>query len=323
MFWYIISPDAVNPLKEGETFVVKKHSTANSLSSVAPDKSKFVFQRAQEIHKHVAEVKESREKQQTQRRKSYFSDAKSEEEELAERVGHKHWRVCLLKFLQGHVFQHVLTILLVLDIVIVLAELFVEAEYPSCHKISYDGISCCPSTGARQLLPGGPSTDDHFCTPPLAAIKDAGCDDHKYPEVHVMHSVAFAASATILCIFEVELLALLCALGMPFFKNPLYILDIVVVTASLVLDFHLHLGTAVTGESSATILIVARCWRFVRIMHGAMVSSHERDMEKLKETLELAKELEEDSKELMKEVEDLDNQVNELVSAVCPPLPGP
>jgi len=112
--------------------------------------------------------------------------------------------------------------------------------------------------------------------------------------------------------FEVELLATLSALGTLFFKNPLYLLDMIVVTASLVLDFHLHLGKAAAGESGATILIVARCWRFVRVIHGVTSSSHERDMEQFKETVELARQLEEEAEDLTKEVEELERQLDEL-----------
>jgi len=308
-----ISPDSV---EMGETgAIVKSKSTSKSkstLSRAKPNKSKLVAQRAQEIHKHIKEVEESRKKQKSQRRKSFFSDAKSEEDVLAESLGHKHWRVCWLKFLQGHIVQYGLTFLLVLDIVIVLSEVFVEAEYPSCYRISRDAISCCPSAGARQL--GGGSTNEPICMPPLAPKFDygAGCDDHKFPAVHAMHSIAFIASATILCLFEVELLATLSALGTLFFKNPLYLLDMIVVTASLVLDFHLHLGKAAAGESGATILIVARCWRFVRVIHGVTSSSHERDMEQCKETVELARQLEEEAEDLTKEVEELERQLDEL-----------
>lgn len=297
----------------------KLRSQSSTVSTTKPGRSNLVAAKAKEIKKLVHAVDDARKKQKNQRRKSMFSDAKSEEDMLAERLGEKHWRLKLLKVLQSHFVQMALTSLLVLDIVIVLVEIFVEAEYPSCSRIKRDATSCCPAgaTGGR-LLGGGGSADEPLCVSPLAPkiAYQAGCDGHKYPGVHAMHQVCFVVSATVLCLFEAELLATLTALGILFLKNPLYMLDIVVVTASLVLDFHLHLGTASSGESGATVLIVARCWRFVRVIHGVMSSSHERDMEALKETLEVAKELEEEAEELHREVTELEKQLEEFVAAV-------
>merc|ERR1712113_1246440 len=48
-------------------------------------------------------------------------------------------------FLQNHRLQILLTLLLCLDIVIVVAELFVDAEWPDCRIIERDSVSCCPA----------------------------------------------------------------------------------------------------------------------------------------------------------------------------------
>jgi len=276
-------------------------------------RTKSVAATARKIHDQIQQVHADRKKQSKQRRRNVFTSALSEEEQLAEKLGHKHWRCKLLKVLQSKYVQLVLTVLLVLDIIIVLGELFVDAEYPSCARIRRDAISCGPANASARLLGG--SADDPICKSPWVPKTqyDAGCDGHKYPAVHSLHTFAFIASATILCIFEVELLATLTALGTIFIKNPLYVLDFGVVTASLVLDFHLHLGNAASGESGATILIVARCWRFIRVVHGIYASSHERDMESLKEVTETARELAMESEELDKEVDQLQKTVEEMI----------
>merc|ERR1712039_906385 len=72
----------------------------------------------------------------------------------------------------------------------------------------------------------------------------------------------------------------------------------VVVTASLAIDIHTKFGAGKGEEGNATILIVARCWRFIRIGHGIMSSTHEADMKKIEEILEMAKEMQNDSEEL-------------------------
>ena len=63
-----------------------------------------------------------------------------------------------------------------------------------------------------------------------------GCDSHKHDAVHVVHTVLFACSVAILSTFQIELLSLLAALGPVFFRNPLYVLDLFVVTTSLTLE---------------------------------------------------------------------------------------
>eukprot|EP01006_Ploeotia_vitrea_P006922 TRINITY_DN1526_c0_g1_i1.p1 TRINITY_DN1526_c0_g1~~TRINITY_DN1526_c0_g1_i1.p1 ORF type:complete len:442 (+),score=7.02 TRINITY_DN1526_c0_g1_i1:43-1368(+) len=86
--------------------------------------------------------------------------------------------------------------------------------------------------------------------------------------LHVVHAVLHWMSVGILCVFEAELLLLLFALRHKFCKHPLFVLDLLVVTASLVLDLVLH-------EADGGLLILVRLWRFARIFHGVSMSGLE------------------------------------------------
>ena len=77
----------------------------------------------------------------------------------------------------------------------------------------------------------------------------------------------------ILSIYEVELFLLLCVLRRHFFKNKLYIIDTVVVTAALSLEIIVKFNRG--NGDIAGVLTFARCWRFVRLGHGLVSSVHE------------------------------------------------
>ena len=196
----------------------------------------------------------------------------------------------LMGFLQSSHLQFLLTMLLVLDVVIVVAELFIDAEFPACTLIVRDSISCCDAfgtgtgagTGAsgRSLAPG-----DALCSYPLvdSPAHTTGCDPYKHSGIKMLQLVLFICSAFILCVYEVELMMLLSVLRSNFVRNKLYLIDFVVVTTALVLEFTVKLKRAAAAGSDddqakgdlAGVLTIARCWRFVRLGHGLVSSMHE------------------------------------------------
>lgn len=74
----------------------------------------------------------------------------------------------------------------------------------------------------------------------------------------VAEKVLFALSVTILCIFALEILGLLFAFSWKFFKHPLYVSDLVIIVAALVLEI-------VLKEELSSLLVITRVWRLIRI----------------------------------------------------------
>jgi len=230
--------------------------------------------------------------------------AAEEEHLLHERVGATSPRARLLAVLQCRLVQLTLTVLLVLDVVVIFSELFLEAEFPHCRYVLRDAVSCCGAdvypaslspgevldftsdlTNGRRL--GGPMSAAALCE--QASPAQLACDDHKWDVPHALHEILFWVSISVLTSFEIELLLLILALGGLFFRNPLYLLDICIISSSLGLELFLHsLGPNKHAEEMAGLLVLSRLWRFLRIGHAIFSTSH---MASEKEMAEMAAEL--------------------------------
>lgn len=236
-------------------------------------------QRQRDIYARVNSARsffQSELQQKQQRRGARWISAHDEAERLHRRRGVNSWQARLLASLQSKLLQRMLTILLVTDIVCIVGELFLDAEFPPCVYVVRDAVSCCSSS--HRQLGGGGGGHHAQCTAPLHAEPSAPafCDIHKYDGAHTLHDMLFSISVTVLSCFQAELLLLSTALGSLFFRNPLYLLDSVVIASSLTLELWLHaLGPAkLTDEDLSSFLVVGRLWRFLRIGHGIYATSH-------------------------------------------------
>lgn len=211
------------------------------------------------------------------------------------RSGKHSWQAKVLSFIHQRNMQNALLCLLAIDVVAVICDLFLDAEFPHCRIIERDAISCCNDTAPdshNHMLASHPGSGDthisvghghhaqcsgeryggHTYTTGLPAY----CDPHKHEALHVVHDVLFASSVSILSIFLLELLVLLAILRVSFFRNYLYIFDLFVVSSALALEIALRKSDA---NDVAGFLILLRLWRFMRIAHGlatiTLESSHD------------------------------------------------
>eukprot|EP00573_Skeletonema_grethae_P001969 CAMPEP_0201688496 /NCGR_PEP_ID=MMETSP0578-20130828/2244_1 /ASSEMBLY_ACC=CAM_ASM_000663 /TAXON_ID=267565 /ORGANISM="Skeletonema grethea, Strain CCMP 1804" /LENGTH=311 /DNA_ID=CAMNT_0048172833 /DNA_START=13 /DNA_END=948 /DNA_ORIENTATION=- len=223
------------------------------------------------------------------------------------------WQYRLLKVLNSPTVQHIIIVMLLLDVFIIFIELAIDAFYPSCDLIERDAVSCCTSdevvdshdgagevhrfmAGINRLL--AEKGDGHYsdlCTAPLVETSDsAGCDDHKYPGVHIAHEVLFSFTLIILILFEIELLLMMYLLGpKKYFSRLLYALDLLVVTVSLILEIIFRVVHEDILNDLVGILILFRVWRFVRIGHGLVATTFELQEERMHELKHYVHELEE------------------------------
>ena len=222
--------------------------------------------------------------------------------------GEDSWEAKVLHALHSKTVQYTLMGLLLFDVVILFVELFLAAQYPACIFIVRDAISCCPITVADVTEEGHRRLGESSatCETGLEAAGDlhmlrslaetaageehhaiceagvdtpqcqAGCDSHKYDGVHVAHTALFFTTITILTIFMVELILLIvCLKPRVFFRKSFYVLDLLIVSVSLGLESFFYAADDEALQSLIGVIVLARCWRFVRIGHGLVEVTHE------------------------------------------------
>jgi hypothetical protein len=161
----------------------------------------------------------------------------SQHEEMAfveRRYGEHAWQARAVHWLHSVKVQIASIVLLGIDFLIVIVELYLDMEWPACTTITRDAISCCPagtpdvdfgrrlghteSESAESLVEhaesGNPESgavehgehgEHHaeLCGEGLAPMHNyaAGCNGHKYPAVHSAHAALFWISALIMTLF--------------------------------------------------------------------------------------------------------------------------
>lgn len=170
------------------------------------------------------------------------------------------------KFIHRRGVQIALLCLLTLDVCVVITEILLQS-HKQCVVSVADG---CPSNGL--VVIGGDTYRP----------RDAKCSltvRNELPaQLHDIEVVLRWVSRTILFVFAIELVTLFCCLLGRFFTR-LYVLDSIVIAASLVLDFTLSEEAGAQQE----LLVMFRAWRFARILHGVGLTVHDVDAEEMEQ----------------------------------------
>jgi len=132
--------------------------------------------------------------------------------------------------------------LIVLDLLVIVTQLFIVEPYVKCNTSSHEHM------------------ESH---------------DAEHIAMERAEKALDYISLGILCILGLEIVLLLVAFDVRFFKQPLYILDAFVIGASLFIEIE---GKAQAGA----LLIFFRLWRIVRIVHGVAMSVQEKNEEQIK-----------------------------------------
>ena len=229
------------------------------------------------------------------------------------RDGAESWEARTVRFLQSARVQWVLIFLLLLDVLIVFAELFLESEHPGCRVLRRRSYSCCApadaATAFRALLADGGSGGGsgggslRACAAPSQAAAEfpVGCVAVGW--AHLAHEGFSVGSLLILAVFQMEIVGLIAAFRGLFLRSKGYLSDVVVVSLSLGLQYYVlmvELGLAgrstVHGgggggggggglqseeelamalEELQSVILFARTWRFIRVGHGIATSMHD------------------------------------------------
>jgi hypothetical protein len=110
-------------------------------------------------------------------------------------------------------------------------------------------------------------------------VEPAGCPVMVFqqltPPLHRAEIAMQWCSRIVLWFFGVELIILAACLRMGFITHPMYMLDFVIVYVSI--GFDIYFWAAAVEEPEIGLIIITRCWRFARILHGVGQSIHEVD----------------------------------------------
>ena len=170
-------------------------------------------------------------------------------------------------FIHSQPVQIALAVLLVVDVIIVIVELVLQS-HTEC-QLSIEHEHCIPPPpGAFPLITETVVNESGFFAPTGCGVFGETTLSHG---IHQAEIVLVWISRIILMIFLAELFVLIACLGRRFFTI-LYTLDLVIVTASLVLSFIFDNNSKV--ESETALIIFLRCWRFARVLHGFGVTVH-------------------------------------------------
>lgn len=213
------------------------------------------------------------------------------------------WRGRMQVELHSHWFHLVIVIFVVLDALIVLFELLLDvgafgnrncrgetsieqAEF--CH-FDQRGDSCAPHA---QLLLRGLAISES----PGAGIGEEGLCSCKFDEGKRVCApdgfsggvdpslILHCGSLAILCIFMIEILLKLIAFRLKYFTHKFEVFDGIIVVVSFVLDIA-SLREEEAFEA-ASLLILLRLWRVVRIVNGAVLSAKSQSDQELQQARE-------------------------------------
>lgn len=235
-----------------------------------------------------------REEQERKMENYYWLSTQLLQAALVQRRGRDSWQVKWFLFTNSITVQWAMIGLLLLDVLFVFAELFIESEFPSCRKMQKNVMSCC-AAGVTSSVGGGDVHHHLHGHSAHAAECDAGlapfpggrvmCDPHDWEGAHTAHAALDFGTLCILTIFEMELAVLLAALQDLFFRHWVNILDLFVITSSLVIQAYILLARwnasfgleedVIALEDIQGLILFARFWRFVRVGHGIASSMHD------------------------------------------------
>jgi hypothetical protein len=206
-----------------------------------------------------------------------------EEECLVKEYGEDHWRVKGYRFLHKHEVILTLAALMVLDILFMVIDLVISANYPDCPVI----LQNCECVLNITAMDGSKTTPPTFSPSSEQHNEDnvcrRACVEPPFSSEQTKLAMTIG-SLVILSIFVFELAFHISIIGIRHFLLDLFlVIDLIIVLVSIVLEaIVLHLEVTKNLKEEAAIqattvplLIVSRGWRVLRIGHGAYKEAHD------------------------------------------------
>ena len=190
-----------------------------SVTSISKDLINKVNKSVESVKEKVKQTKSSLGLSAIQRRRAFFVSAAEERDIIIKKYPAGSWPIRLLGFLQSSNVQLVMTAMLIVDVLIVVVELFLDAEFPPCTIIERDAVSCCTANISSHAA--YTSSKELHCTVPLmdAPNFEAACNPYKHRFIKKLKGVLFLVSVTFLSVFLLELFCLAIVLRQHFLRN--------------------------------------------------------------------------------------------------------
>lgn len=232
----------------------------------------------------------------SQKRSSFLQQhavVTKEEECLVQAYGEKHWRVSGYRFLHKHEVILALAALMVLDILFLIIDLVISANYPDCPMV-LQNCECTANLSTFNLQTNPPTLSPSSETHSEDNVCRRTCVEPPIATEQTKLAMTIG-SIVILTIFVLELVVHITIIGIKHFLHDLFlVIDFVIVIVSIVLEaIVLHMELTKNPEEEVAIqattvplLIVSRGWRLLRIGHGAYKEAHDFYGERI-ETLEM------------------------------------
>jgi len=209
----------------------------------------------------------------------------------------------LAEFVESRPAEFTILLLVLCDVVLVVMEagidfkLFCIAGQVMAHSALNPGSSHVQLAQPHEFFLG---KAHHFLQPVKLVERPEQVLVCETPEGHHAEHITHTChllSIAILCIFMAELLLKIWVHGKEFFHSAFEVLDLIIVSLSLVCDLWISRlveaggeadgsGNLAAAETASVLLIILRFWRVVRIAHGFYEIQHmdsERVMKQLEE----------------------------------------
>lgn len=170
----------------------------------------------------------------------------------------------LAVFMQSHPVQVFFLLLLVVDVCLVITELIISSRLEPVFDVLKETEGC-----ESAALLYNSTLNTYTMAPGQCSFKlKLELPKHLEDAERGLQITGFV----ILYCFAAELLLLMISMPRHFFTEPLYLLDVAIIITSLVLE---HLENRDSSGEATHLVIIARLWRFARIMHGVGMTTHE------------------------------------------------
>jgi hypothetical protein len=216
-----------------------------------------------------------------------LSSAQQEIHEVKNSSSTGSWRTAALHVVHSRWVQRTLVILLFVDIIALVIELLLDTEFPRCAVVQRHAICVANGTestsSAHELVRRSADVE----VPPAAPGLVVFCLPHP-DAVHGAHLALTVISMVILSLFMLELIVLIVCLGPKrFFKHVLYDVDLLIISVSLALEITVIVGVNPLQnqevETIVVLLLLARMWRFARIIHSVFLETYDFEHERSRE----------------------------------------
>ncbi|CAF1220596.1 unnamed protein product [Adineta steineri] len=209
-------------------------------------------------------------------------------------------RYHIAQFLQKPLYNYIIILLVMTDLIVVLVDLVLAQLSSPCLS------------------------EDEMIMYNTTEQPDACLIEHS---VHLARTEAFLFwfSVLLLTLFVFEVFTSFFALGWRYYKNPLFLIDSIIVCASFILEIYFHFGNIGRAGRAAAAIVILRLWKIIRAIHAVAHSITVKNRLLIKKIHEAKVLLEEEKQQTEKALEKQEIRLEYLINILTTigKLPSP